>query len=395
MRDWLTLLRRPRAARRLDETVDEAERAGSRIMGSAEATLHVVAQMAINRTVDALSIVHRRVVEPGEDGDVESTVRGDLHPVTILLMHPAAGLTRPEWSDLVFRPFVARGMGWARIVRLRGRPVQLLPVKGTPTRQRIGAPVAVTDSVTGRRMLLNPRDVLALRGPGWDGRSSYDPLAALRGALKLSDAAWQRLIVATESRREVVEWDSGLLSTPRVVEKRGNEIAAELDDAGESEPLRLPAGARLAAGGIGIDDEQLLPTIDATVTEVGRAFNMPPGLMWGDGYPVTARGAGGRDDALWWSASIRPLDRRICAAMTRILLTPDDITLQREVESVSRRLGGAVPDPRLVGELVASFGLLTPSEGRELLGYGARTDGDSLLQPRGSGRGRNQNQGDD
>ena len=342
------------------------------------------ANMAVNRTTDVLAQARRLVTMPdpkGGAGRVPAAQRGMVHPVSLLLRFPAPGMTRFEWADLALRPLVAHGDGYARLEVLHGRAVGLIPcdLMYGPIRGR----VTVADRVSNKVRTVDASTLLGMHGSGWDGRQSIDPTEELRAALKLSDSAWSQLQEAVDARYPVIAWDKELTKTPRVAETRANTIRKRLDEASAANPLMLEAGAIWHPGGISAHDTSLLEMVEAVVLEVARAWRMPPSLLWSSKGFVRELS----DDSVWWAASIRPLDERINAAMSRTLLTPDELLADYRIESVSRRLGGAVPDPALVGQMVL-YGLLTPSEGRELLGYPFREDGDRLYMPRGSGEPR-------
>ncbi len=328
------------------------------------------------------------------------------HPVSRLLADPDPGRMDPQqWRGYYYRGLVAGGNGYAIIHRdLRMRPVQLELAEaaraewvgrgGERTRQYHLYPLTtfrghlVTQQERATRWPAS--EVLAVHGPGFDGLASPSPIeAAGRAHVEVLGRAVQhqlqhlkgvQLKNAIETAWEMQglgDADRGRLYTDLREQWTGAQAAGKV-------PI-LPPGFRLVHPQTSPADLQIVELLKWGVEDIARIFGVPPMELFSNQGETSGRTIEAQN-AWLERRTLSGHVTRIEAQYTQRLFTREARTRGWAVRlPLERALLGSLSEvAKSVELLVTRGGLLTVNEGRGLMGYPPRTDGDRLLPPKGS-----------
>ena len=319
------------------------------------------------------------------------------HPLAPLFADPSPDYDAAQAWSLIISAAVARGNGYAVVSRRPdGSPRAITPCYAVPGASPSGAlqySVTPLTSRTSPRGVFAAADVIALHGPGFDGMVSPSPLAyAARDAIAVMSAANlhnRTSLTKGMSGRNVLTTDPQL-ATLTAAQRREIEQAIMESYAGAINADRipvLPAGISPASmGGISAVDMQLVELMRWTVEDICRVFAVPPRMVGHQtsGMRVeTKLGQQGEDFFRW---SLAPWIHRIEAQLTTKLLSIRDRAAGVRVRLSADAISQGTFEERVnaIDQAVAKAGVLTINEGRAVLGYAPRADGDHLIQPAGT-----------
>lgn len=245
-----------------------------------DTALRVMVVLACARVIseDVARLPFRLYVE-GEDG---RRVLAADHPVNRLLhWRPNGWMTSMEFREALSLHTVLTSNGYAVIVRVRGRPAELIPVVPGRVTVRQAANYELEYEVRSAGGVVDriaQADMLHIRGPSWDGVVGMDVMRMARDAIGLA--------IAAENSQSGLHRNgaqpSGLLSTeaqlsPEAVKRLRDQWAQRhIGSENAGSVAVLDTGFKwtpLTMSGV---DAQLLETRKFQIEEVCRAFRVQP-----------------------------------------------------------------------------------------------------------------------
>lgn len=234
----------------------------------------------------------------------------------------------------------------------------------------------------GKKHILQPDDVLHLRGFSMAGRRGVSPISACREAVGMAQAANETAanLFAHGMR------NSGFLKTNQVLQGEQRQELQEimeksLGTKGMKRLMVLEAGMDFTALNMNAQDAELLMTRKFEIEELGRMFDMPPILlghasqgqtMWGSGVSAIIKS--------WLSLGLRQRIRRLEQMLDARLLSPSEQAKGLYVKvNIDALLSADMLERIEVLSKAVMSTLMTPTEAREKLELGARPGGDELL----------------
>jgi len=220
-----------------------------------------------------------------------------------------------------------------------------------------------------------------VRGMGFGGDYGLSPLAFGRQTFSSAIAAEETAGKMFANGMQV----SGVLTSDQVLKPEQRKQLGETlqqfagsDRAGKVAVLE--AGLKYQQLSINPQDAQMLETRRFSVEQICRWFGVPPVMIGHAAAGVTTWGSGVEQIILQFTkTSLRPLLRRIEAAIRRDLMTPEDrtkIKVEFNMEGLLR--GDSKTRAEFLSQMV-DHGLYTPNEGRAYENKEPLAGGDDLL----------------
>lgn len=234
----------------------------------------------------------------------------------------------------------------------------------------------------GSKHILQPDDVLHLRGFSMVGRRGVSPIAVCREAVGMAQAANETAanLFATGMR------NSGFITTNAVFQ--GNQ-RAELQEimersmgtSGMKRLMILEAGMDFKALNMNAQDAELLMTRKFEIEELGRMFDMPPILLGHSGQGQTMWGSGvSAIIKSWLSLGLRQRIRRLEQMLDARLLSSREQAQGLYVKvNIDALLSADMLERIEVLSRAVLSSLMTPDEARAKLELGSMPGGDKLL----------------
>ena len=350
------------------------------IVVSQETAVRVTAVMAcvrvIAESVASLPLHVYRRLERGKE-------RATGHPAYALLhSQPNPAMTSYVWREVLQAHLLLWGNAYAEIERNRaGRPIALWPI--TPRRveplwddaarrkvYRIALP-------QGGSATVPDEDMIHVPGLGFDGFKGVSPLTWLRNAVGLAIATEEHGARLFKQGTLV----GGVLMHPgQLSEQAQKNLRSSLERAysglGNAHRLMiLEEGMKWQSLGMTSEDAQFLETRKFQVTEIARAFRVPPHLI-GDLEKATYSNIE-QQSLEFVQHTLRPWLVRWEQELTRKLLG-DGYFAEFAVEGLLR---GDIKSRYEAYAVGRQWGWLSANDVRELENLSAIEDGDEYLVP--------------
>lgn len=340
---------------------------------------------AVNAAVRAIAEpIGTLPVQVYRRGDGEARERDRDHPAYELLHDRSNPWTSAvDFKRQVTLDALLHGNGFALVVRVDGKPKELhrLPPRSVTVDVSTGEPVyKVTEAVGGVRQY-DWRDILHVSAPiSHDGLMGQSPVLLAREAIGLAMAMESHgsRLFANGAR------PSGVLSFPG---KLGDEAFASLKSSWDAAHTGKAAGgtAVLEEGGswtaltFSSVDSQFLEMRKFAIDEIGRAFGVPPSLLFELGRATW--GNASEQGQTFLTYSLLPWIKRWEAAISRTLISEDeraDVWAEFLVDDFLR----ADFAKRMAGYSVAIANrTLSPNEVRAREGLPGYEGGDEFANP--------------
>lgn len=326
------------------------------------------------------------------------------HPLADLLAWPSAMMDPWQLWEFVYRALMAGGNSYCDVVRLRGRPVELVPAVAIRAEYQSGTRGSrpaydlelLGDDGRGRRDRVTRfgRDIVSLHGPGFDGLVSPSPISyAARNTLAMVHKVMthqysilDKGVAAGVALTQATEVAKGRLSPEQIMEliERLQDGFSGARNAGKV-PV-LPPGMDVARmGSLSAVDLQLVDILKWSVEDIARVYNVSPIRLghYHEGFRVSTFEAQASDFERY---TIYPLALRVGAQLNHTLLTEADVRdgYTIALDSDMLALGSLSERIKAADQAVAKAGIWTVNEGRRLTGRPDRTDGDRLMSPKGA-----------
>lgn len=235
----------------------------------------------VNLISGSISSLPLQLYRGGDDGD-RVMLRG--HPLyRVLHDSPNADQTALDFWDFMAMSLELWGNAYARIERLGGKVVALVPVwpNRISVRRETGGVLRYRWTDSGRQYDLPEDDVLHVRGPGGDPLGGMSTLSFARRTFGLALAADES---ASGFYRNGMR-PSGVLKFTEWLSDENREIARKymadefIGAANAGKPFVAEGGVEWQSLTMPLDDAQLLETRSFSVEEVCRIFGVPPVLV--------------------------------------------------------------------------------------------------------------------
>ena len=144
----------------------------------------------------------------------------------------------------------------------------------------------------------------------------------------------------------------------------------------------LPPGVKASQlGGPSAVDLQIIELMRWSVEDICRVYRVPPRMVGAHAENQRTGSAFEAQATQFIRHSVRPLCNLIAGELSyQIFAGRFDV----EIDPSRQAMGSFSERVNAVDKAVAKGGVLTINEGREVLGYPPRTDGDRLLSPTGA-----------
>lgn len=276
-------------------------------------------------TVGTLPLmVYRRHADGGREVAGEHPLYGLLHD------QPNADQTSVEFWEGVVLSLLLNGNAFAEKVRRSdGAIVALLPMAfdRTSIHRRQDGGLEYRFSDRGRTRVLGEDDVFHVRGFGNGGDLGLSPLAYARQTIGIATAADEAAgkMYANGIRPSGVLQMDQILKPDQRKDVRENIVGPLAGSSNAGGVFVLEGGMKFSAVSLSPKDAEMATARRWHVEEICRWFGMPPILighasegqtMWGTGVGQIKQG--------WYTLGLRPLLRRIEAAIQRSLILPQD-----------------------------------------------------------------------
>lgn len=235
----------------------------------------------VNLISGSISSLPLQLYRGGDDGD---RVMLRDHPLyRVLHDSPNADQTALDFWDFMAMSLELWGNAYARIERLGGKVVALVPVwpNRISVRRETGGVLRYRWTDSGRQYDLPEDDVLHVRGPGGDPLGGMSTLSFARRTFGLALAADES---ASGFYRNGMR-PSGVLKFSEWLSDENREIARKymadefIGAANAGKPFVAEGGVEWQSLTMPLDDAQLLETRSFSVEEVCRIFGVPPVLV--------------------------------------------------------------------------------------------------------------------
>lgn len=235
----------------------------------------------VNLISGSISSLPLQLYRGDDDGD---RVMLRSHPLyRVLHDSPNADQTALDFWDFMAMSLELWGNAYARIERLGGKVVALVPVwpNRISVRRETGGVLRYRWTDSGRQYDLPEDDVLHVRGPGGDPLGGMSTLSFARRTFGLALAADES---ASGFYRNGMR-PSGVLKFSEWLSDENREIARKymadefIGAANAGKPFVAEGGVEWQSLTMPLDDAQLLETRSFSVEEVCRIFGVPPVLV--------------------------------------------------------------------------------------------------------------------
>ena len=223
---------------------------------------------------------------------------------------------------------------------------------------------------------------------GYDGTMSPSPIVcAAQMALGLGNAAASSMgtdLQAGMRGRTVLELDAEMQGWTA---DQARDVTEMLRDGFGKITARglvpvLPPGVKASQlGGPSAVDLQIIELMRWSVEDICRVYRVPPRMVGAHAENQRTGSAFEAQATQFIRHSVRPLCNLIAGELSyQIFAGRFDV----EIDPSRQAMGSFGERVNAVDKAVAKGGVLTINEGREVLGYPPRTDGDRLLSPTGA-----------
>ncbi|HWW65329.1 MAG TPA: phage portal protein [Sphingomonadaceae bacterium] len=302
--------------------------------------------------------------------------------------HPALALIGAGLAETVAAQLLLHGNAFVQIVGDgEGVPVELFPLR--PERVTVepdanGWPAAYLYRTGERVTRILAAD--ALGKPGLIHIRSYHPLddhyglgclGAAYGAVAIHNAAtrWNRALLDNAARPSgALVYDPGepgaALSADQFDRLKAEIDASFAGAANAGRPMLLDGGLKWQAMSLSPADMDFVGLKAAAAREIALAFGVPPMLM---GLPGDNSYANYSEaNRALWRLAIVPLAEKIVGGLTAGLTAWwPDLVLKLDLDAIPALAG----DRERLWSMAAGADFLTDTEKREMLGFGARGEG--------------------
>lgn len=235
----------------------------------------------VNLISGSISSLPLQLYRGGDDGD--RVMLRDHSLYRVLHDSPNADQTALDFWDFMAMSLELWGNAYARIERLGGKVVALVPVwpNRISVRRETGGVLRYRWTDSGRQYDLPEDDVLHVRGPGGDPLGGMSTLSFARRTFGLALAADES---ASGFYRNGMR-PSGVLKFTEWLSDENREIARKymadefIGAANAGKPFVAEGGVEWQSLTMPLDDAQLLETRSFSVEEVCRIFGVPPVLV--------------------------------------------------------------------------------------------------------------------
>ncbi len=335
---------------------------------------------AVNLIANTLSVLPCQILAASEAGETPATD----HPARSILARRA----NPWMSANAFRAQLTRDMllhgdGYALVVRVAGRPVELhrlAPGIVTVELDEFTGEPLYRATIKGAVVPLDWRDVVHVMAPSLDGVTGASPVHLGRESIGLA------LTLEAHAARLFGNGacPSGLISVPGelghpAVQRLKDSWQSTFSGAGSGGTAVLEAGATFSPITLSAVDAQFLELRQHQVREIANAFGVPA-TMLNDLSSATFSNAESLGQA-FRDETILPVVHVWESALERALFTDEDFDTYRikfDTDALDRA------DLAAKSEAAAkrrAAGLTTANEERAFLNLPARPDGDELGSP--------------
>lgn len=234
----------------------------------------------------------------------------------------------------------------------------------------------------GRKMILQPDEVLHLRGFSMSGRRGVSPIAVCREAVGMAQAANEtaaNLFASGMRNSGFIKTNATFQGTQRA--ELQEILERSLGTSGMKRLMILEAGMDFEALNMNAQDAELLLTRKFEIEELGRMFDMPPILlghasqgqtMWGSGVSAIIKS--------WLSLGLRQRIRRLEQMLDSRLLSDKEQGQGLYVKvNIDALLSADMLERIEVLSRAVLSSLMTPDEARAKLELGTMPGGNVLL----------------
>lgn len=339
---------------------------------------------AVRLTSSTVASLPINIYRKGPNGPEEVT---DTPSARLLKYRPNSEQTPFEFFEQLMACVELLGEGFARKVKgISGEIVSLQILH--PSRMTDRDNSAGTGyfweyrDARGRLIILQPDEVIHVRGFSMAGRRGVSPIAACREAVGLAQAANEtaaRLFAGGMKNSGFVKTNSILTGDQR--EEMNEVLKGYLGTSKIGRLMILEAGMDFVPLNMNAQDAELLLTRKFEIEELGRMFDMPPILlghssqgqtMWGSGVSAIIKS--------WLSLGLRQRIRRLEQVLDSRLLSPAEQARGLYVKvNIDALLSADMLERIQVLAQAVLSSLMTPDEARAKLELGAMPGGATLL----------------
>lgn len=311
------------------------------------------------------------------------------------VLTPIGTLRRPETRLIARRPWHWRIL--AHSLLTHGNAYALVESDGSLTPALYGSSQRSADGplrhdvtlIDGRVMAgLDDTQCFHVHLDGYDGAMSPSPIVcAAQMALGLGHAAASTMgtdLRAGMRGRTVLELHPEMQGWS---DDQSRDVTEMLRDGYGKITARglvpvLPAGVKASQlGGPSAVDLQIIELMRWSVEDICRAYRVPPRMVGAHAENQRTGSAFEAQATQFIRHSVRPLCNLIAGELSWQIF---DGRFDVEIDPSQQAMGSFGERVNAVDKAVAKGGVLTINEGREVLGYSKREDGDRLLSPTGA-----------
>lgn len=336
---------------------------------------------------DAVSTVPCKLMFRDPNTGKRRTVTGDEHPLADIL-----GWKANNWMDsLQFRETmtlhtVFSGNGFAYIVRARGKPKELIPLR--PECVRVQQDIDYTlryfiMGLDGTEVEAPAEDIWHVRGPSWDGWRGMDTVHMAREAIGLAMATEKAH--ATRFRNGISP--SGVYSVTGTLDADGyKRLRRHIEDSmagthNGGKPFVLDRDAKWTPTQMSGVDAEHVATRELQIQEICRAFGVMPIMVGFSDKTATYASA----EQMFLAHAVntaRPWHRRMEASMETNLLTVQEFRKGYYIKFFDTELlrGAAADRAEYYGKMF-QVGALSPNQVLELEDMDGFAGGDTHFVP--------------
>lgn len=324
-------------------------------------------------------VLYRRLPQGGKARATDHRLYDLLHA------RPNSEMTSMGWRETWMLHALAWGNGYCEIERDKGgRPFAIwpfLPTQVQPFRNEALQLKYRVWSPTGREVIIDPANMLHLRGPSYDGLVGYDVVAKAHQALGLS--------LATEKFGATFFGNGttfgGALKHPKTLSPTAQKTLRDSIESRHQGPERahrlliLEEGMGFEKFGTDPNDAQFLETRVFQIREVARFFKLPPSKL-GDLADATFSNVS-EETLNYYTSCLRPWLTRVEQELSAKLLTRQESQTLLAEHVVEGLLRANIEQRGAFYALMLNNGAMTPNEVRALENLPPIAGGDVARAP--------------
>ena len=312
-----------------------------------------------------------------------------------LFNKPNRDMTAFEFWRMLYNALTAQGNAYAVI---EGN--EFIPAHGTATRYRINSQdryelrYTLTKLGFDTTRTYSADSVLALHGTGFDGISAPSPITAaakqVADQLQYGSRYMTNTLKAGPRANVLLQTDNSIWDdfTPEQKAALRADILAKINDADRDQPIVLPPGytANNTIAGITSQDLQLAELLNFSIADIARIFGVPLLMLmvFDQGARIQTPDLSSlNENFIQWS--IDPIAEMVANALTDKLLTSSqrDDNIKIRINTKHLTMGTFKDTINALNIAISRSALLTPNEGRAILGYPPIAGGDDIIKPQG------------